>query len=134
MARFISDWHHHCEHMSGGGSATDEEEVSTFWRFERNLTESHAVLWSVIIVASVFDILTTITGLSKGLAEGNAVARAFMETYGTPGLGMLKFSALLVLLLAWAGLPDRDAELVLTGFAIVSLVTVVLNAMTLAPL
>lgn len=120
--------------MSGGGSTTDEEEVSTFWHFERNLTESHAVLWSVIIVASVFDILTTITGLSKGLAEGNAVARAFMETYGTPGLGLLKFSALLLLLLAWAGLPDRDAELVLTGFALVSLVTVVLNAMTLAPL
>jgi hypothetical protein len=120
--------------MSGGGSATDEEEMSTFWRFERNLTESHAVLWSVIIVASVFDILTTITGLSNGLEEGNAVARAFMATYGTPGLGLLKFSALLLLLLAWAGLPDRDAELVLTGFALVSLVTVVLNAMTLAPL
>jgi uncharacterized membrane protein len=120
--------------MSGGGSATEEDEVSTFWRLERNLTESHAVLWSVIIVASVFDILTTITGLSNGLQEGNAVARAFIETYGTPGLGMLKFSALLLLLLTWAALPDRDAELVLTGFALVSLVTVVLNAMTLAPL
>jgi hypothetical protein len=120
--------------MLGGGSTTEEDEVSTFWRFERQLTESHAVLWSVIIVASVFDIVTTITGLSHGLEEGNAVARAFLATYGTPGLGMLKFSALLLLLLAWATLPDRDAELVLTGFALVSLVTVVLNALTLAPL
>jgi len=120
--------------MLGGGSTTDEDDVSTFWRFERQLTESHAVLWSVIIVASVFDIVTTITGLEEGFQEGNAVARAFIETYGTPGLGMLKFSALLLLLLAWAALPDREAEIVLAGFAIVSLVTVVLNALTLAPL
>jgi hypothetical protein len=121
-------------HMLGGGSTTGEDDVSTFWRFERQLTESHAVLWGVIIVASVFDIVTTITGLSHGLEEGNAVARAFMETYGTPGLGMLKFSALFVLLFAWAALPDREAEIVLTGFAVVSLLTVVLNALTLAPL
>jgi len=120
----------------GGDSngSTELQRVLAAWSTPRELAHTQAVLWTVVIVASVFDVVTTMYGLDLGLREGNAIARAFIETYGTPGLGMLKFSALLLLLLAWAGLPDREAEIVLTGFAVISLVTVVLNALTLAPL
>jgi uncharacterized membrane protein len=101
---------------------------------ERQLSESHTVLWAVVILSSLFDVVTTIVGMERGLGEGNAVARAFIETYGTPGIGLLKFSALLVVVLAWALFDDRRATAVLVGFALVSLVVVALNAMTLASL
>ena len=109
-----------------------DDESPYAWRLERHLTETHAVLWSVVIVASVFDVLTTMSGLHHGLEEGNLVARAFIETYGTPGIGLLKFSALVLLVITWAVLSDRRATYVLTGFAVISLLTVALNAITLA--
>ena len=99
---------------------------------ERRLSESHTVLWTVVILASLFDVVTTIVGLGHGLSEGNAVARAFIETYGTPGIGLLKFSALLVVVVLWAWFDDRRATAVLAGFAVVSLLVVAANAMTLA--
>ena len=101
---------------------------------ERDMTESHAVLWSVVLVSAVFDILTTLVGLARGLEEGNVVARAFIETYGTPGLGGLKFAALVLLVVAWGLLSDRRATVVLAGFAVVSLFVVAANAATLAGL
>ncbi|MFC7135179.1 MULTISPECIES: DUF5658 family protein [Salinibaculum] len=104
------------------------------WRPIRPLSESDAVLWTVVILASVFDIVTTIVGLGRGLDEGNRVARAFMETYGTPGIGLLKFSALVVVVLLWTVLDDERASAVLAGFAIVSLLVVGANALTLAAL
>lgn len=101
---------------------------------ERQLSESHTVLWTVVILSSLFDIVTTMVGMDQGLGEGNAVARAFIETYGTPGIGLLKFSALLVVVLAWARFDDRRATAVLLAFALVSLGVVALNAVTLAGL
>jgi hypothetical protein len=98
---------------------------------KRDLTESQAVLWSVVIVASVFDVLTTITGLEHGLGEGNAVARAFIDTYGTPGVGLLKFVALVGLVVAWSRLPDREATVALAGFSVVAVLTIALNSLTL---
>lgn len=102
------------------------------WRAHRRLSESHAVLWTVVILASVFDIVTTIVGLDQGLREGNTVARAFIATYGAPGVGLLKFSALVLVVLLWAALPDRYATVVLATFAWVSLLVVAVNAVTLA--
>ena len=102
------------------------------WDVEQRLSESHAVLWAVVILASVFDVVTTISGLGLGLEEGNAIAQAFIETYGAPGIGLLKFSALVLLVLLWATLPDRYTTLVLAVFAWVSLLVVTLNAITLA--
>lgn len=92
------------------------------------------MLWPVVILASAFDVVTTIVGLERGLAEGNAVARAFLETYGASGIGFLKFSALVIVIVLWAALPPRYATAVLQGMAIVSLVVVALNAATLAGL
>jgi hypothetical protein len=110
------------------------DEGALTWRVERVLTESQAVLWGVILVAAVFDVLTTMRGLALGLSEGNAVARAFLDTYGTPGIGLLKFVALVLLVLSWWVLPDRSATIVLAGFAVISLLTIALNALTLAAL
>ena len=82
---------------------------------------------------AAFGAATPLAGLGRGFEEGNAVARAFLATYGTPGIGMLKLVALVVLVVTWAALPDRPAEHALTGFAIVSVLVVALNAMTLMP-
>jgi uncharacterized membrane protein len=100
--------------------------------FERPLPESDAVLWTVVILASVLDVVTTIVGIGRGFPEGHVVARVFMETYGTPGIGLLKFSALVVVTVGWFALPDRQAEAGLRGMAVASLVVVALNTATLA--
>jgi uncharacterized membrane protein len=99
---------------------------------KRQLSENHAVLWTVVILASLFDVVTTMVGLGVGLAEGNAVARAFIDTYGAPGIGLLKFSALVLVVTLWALFDDHRATVVLAVFAVVSLVVVALNALTLA--
>lgn len=101
---------------------------------ERHLSETHALQWTVILIATFFDITTTIVGVGRGVEEGNAVARAFIETYGTPGLGLLKFAALVTVLVLWAALPDRYGTAILSGFALMSLFVVALNAITLAGL
>ncbi|WP_340098608.1 DUF5658 family protein [Salinibaculum salinum] len=100
----------------------------------RPLSDSDAVLWTVVIVASAFDIVTTIVGISHGASEANTIAVAFLETYGTPGIGLLKFSALLLVALLWWRLPDRYASVVLLAFALVSVLVVALNALTLITL
>jgi hypothetical protein len=102
--------------------------------FERSLPESDAVLWTVVILASVLDVVTTIVGVGRGVPEGNVVARVFIEPYGTPGIGLLKFNALVLVALGWVVLPDRYATAGLQGMALVSLVVVALNTATLAPL
>jgi uncharacterized membrane protein len=103
-------------------------------RLSRTLPESDAVLWTVVILGSVFDVVTTMVGIAQGFPEGNAVARAFIETYGTPGIGLLKFSALVVVVLGWALLPEKYGTVILQGMALVSLLVVALNAATLAPI
>jgi len=112
-----------------GGERTAESDRLPI---ERQLSESHTVLWAVVILASLFDVVTTIVGLGVGLTEGNAVAQAFIATYGTPGVGLLKFSALVVVVVCWAWFDDRRATAVLSGFAVVSIAVVALNALTLA--
>jgi len=120
--------------MASGSGSTGDDDPHAIVRLERDLPESHAVLWTVVIVAAAFDVVTTLAGLSAGFDEGNRVARAFLATYGQAGIGLLKFVALVVLVIAWYVLPDRDAELVLAGFAVISVLTVALNALTLLSL
>jgi hypothetical protein len=111
--------------------STGLQRVLVAWSTPRELAHSQAVLWTVVIVASVFDVVTTMHGLDLGLQEGNTIARAFIETYGTPGIGLLKFSALLALILVWWALPRHHRGAALAGFAVFSLGTVLANAMTL---
>ncbi|MFB6266134.1 MAG: DUF5658 family protein [Halodesulfurarchaeum sp.] len=98
---------------------------------ERSIPPTDLVLWSVVVVGSVFDILTTMVGLGIGLREANLVARAFIQTYGLTGIGWLKLGALVGLVVSWFGLPKRPARLLLLWFAVVSLLAVFLNALTL---
>ncbi|MFB6094880.1 MAG: DUF5658 family protein [Halodesulfurarchaeum sp.] len=98
---------------------------------ERPIPPTDMVLWSVVVVGSVFDILTTMVGLGVGLREGNLVARAFVETYGVTGIGWLKLGALVGLVVSWFVLPKRPARILLFWFAIVSLVAVAFNVLTL---
>lgn len=99
---------------------------------DRPMPETDGVLWTVVIVTTILDVVTTMVGLGVGLEEGNAVARAFIRTYGTPGIGALKLVGLVLLVIVWAGLPDRSATIVLAGFAVITLLVVLLNALTLA--
>ncbi|WP_136689880.1 DUF5658 family protein [Halorhabdus amylolytica] len=100
----------------------------------RPLPEADAVLWTVVLVGSALDVVTTIVGVGRGIPEGNAVARAFMATYGTPGIGALKLIALLFLVVVWYYLEGESARLVLMGFALVTLLVSALNTLTLAGL
>ncbi|MFB6114453.1 MAG: DUF5658 family protein [Halodesulfurarchaeum sp.] len=98
---------------------------------DRPLLETDAVLWTVVLLSGVFDVLTTMVGLEIGLQEGNAVARAFIATYGLSGIGWLKLAAVLLLAVVWVLLPKRSATITLAGFAVVSLLVVALNAISL---
>lgn len=100
----------------------------------RPLPEADAVLWTVVLVASALDVVTTMVGTASGIPEGNAVARAFMATYGTSGIGALKLVALVLLVVAWHYLAEESARLVLFGFALVTLTVVALNTLTLVGL
>ncbi|ACV12026.1 hypothetical protein Huta_1856 [Halorhabdus utahensis DSM 12940] len=113
-----------------------QDGLATFEAFlePRPLFEADVVLWTVVLVGSALDVVTTMVGTAAGLPEGNAVARAFMTTYGTPGIGALKLVALVALVIAWHYLAEQSARLVLGGFAIVTLVVVGLNTVTLAGL
>lgn len=118
--------------MPDDGGDQPLEAVPGLGRLERTLPESDAVLWTVIVLASMFDVITTIVGVGQGFDEGNAVAVAFMDAYGASGIGLLKFSALVVVVVLWAALPERYGTVVLQAFALVSLLVVGLNALTLA--
>jgi hypothetical protein len=98
------------------------------------LPEADALLWTIVIVGAILDVTTTIVGVGSGVPEGNPVARAFIETYGTPGIGALKLVSLVVLTLTWHALEDESARLALAAFALVSLVVTALNTLTLANL
>lgn len=100
----------------------------------RPLPEVDAVLWTVVLVGAALDVVTTIVGVGAGIPEGNVVAKAFLETYGSPGIGALKLTALLVLLLTWHYLEETSGRIVLMGFAVVSIVVIGLNTLTLAGL
>jgi hypothetical protein len=112
-------------------SADDRHRLDRWWPAERPLSESDAVLWTVVLVASALDIVTTIVGLGRGASEANAVARAFLATYGSPGIGLLKFAALVLVAVLWYVFPDEHATTVLVAFALVSLLVVALNTLTL---
>ncbi|ACV48101.1 MULTISPECIES: DUF5658 family protein [Halomicrobium] len=100
-------------------------------RREREMTRTHSVLWSAILVATVLDVLTTMVGLERGLREGNAVVAAAIDALGLPGLWLVKFAAMVWLVGGWALLSDRDAAIFLALFAVVTVATVVANTATL---
>jgi hypothetical protein len=101
---------------------------------ERRMTRTHAILWAVILLATVLDVITTLTGLSLGLQEGNVVARTLLASLGIPGFWLLKFAAMAWLVAGWALLSDRNAAIFLALYAVVAVATVVANVATLLSL
>ena len=99
--------------------------------FSRHMTETHAVLWTVIIVATVADVVMTLTGLSTGLQEGNPVVRSMIATFGVAGLWVVKFLAMCWLVAGWAYLSEWKATVFLTLFGVVTLAVVLNNAVVI---
>jgi hypothetical protein len=108
------------------GSPADDESLFTLRR-ERRMTRTHAVLWAVILAATVADVLLTMTGLARGFEEGNVVVATLLGEFGLAGLWLVKFAAMVWLVGGWALLSDRNAAVFLGLFAAVTLTVVVYN-------
>jgi hypothetical protein len=116
--------------MPGKASAEADESEMTRWR-GHHLSPTHAVLWTVILVATVGDILLTMTGITVGLQEGNVVVSAMLAEFGLAGLWLVKFGAMLWLVAGWRLLSERNATVFLALFAVVTLAVVVYNSVTI---
>lgn len=107
-------------------SSTPEESL-----FARHMTETHAVLWTAVVVATVADVVMTLTGMSSGLQEGNPVVRAMVGAFGPAGLWVVKFGAMCWLVAGWAYLENWKATVFLALFAVVTLAVVLNNAVVI---
>lgn len=110
-------------------SNTEKQESLFSLRREREMTQTHAVLWTVILVATVVDILLTLTGMRVGFQEGNVVVRAMLGAFGPAGLWVVKFAAMCWLVAGWVLLSNRKASVFLALFAIVTVVVTAHNAL-----
>lgn len=90
------------------------------------------VLWTAVLLVSALDVLTTAIGVTRGFSEGNALARWFVETLGTPGFAGLKLAALAVLGMTWYRVDERQGHAALAGFGGVTTGVVALNVVTIA--
>lgn len=109
-------------------AGSDEQEALFTLRREREMTTTHAVLWSVILSTTVADILLTMVGLRLGLQEGNIVVHTMLSHFSLAGLWLVKFLAMCWLVAGWALLSGRNAAIFLGLFGLVTLVVVVYNA------
>ena len=107
-----------------------DEPLLTFRR-ERRMTRIHAALWTLILAATVGDILLTLVGTAGGLQEGNAVVATLMGAFGPAGLWLVKFLAMVWLVGGWAFLSDRNAAIFLALFATVTVLATAYNAVLL---
>jgi len=119
--------------MPADGSVADGDgtNVTSESPFYRDMSETHAVLWTVVVVATVADVVMTLTGLSNGLPEGNPVVRTMVGTFGVAGLWVVKFLAMCWLVAGWALLSDWKATVFLALFAVVTLAVVLNNVVVL---
>ncbi|KAA9398615.1 hypothetical protein Har1130_10375 [Haloarcula sp. CBA1130] len=116
--------------MLGKESAEADKDGVTLWRGHQ-LSHTHAVLWTVILVATIGDILLTMTGLTVGLQEGNVVVNTMLSEFGLAGLWLVKFGAMLWLVAGWRLLSERNATIFLALFAVVTLAIVAYNSVTI---
>ncbi|WP_340099325.1 DUF5658 family protein [Salinibaculum salinum] len=112
-------------------SSGDRQQPLFTLRRTRRMTRTHAALWTLILAATVADILLTMVGTAWGLQEGNVVVRAMMGAFGPAGLWLVKFAAMVWLVSGWAVLSDRNAAIFLALFAAVTVSVTVYNAVLL---
>lgn len=101
------------------------------WFGSHDLSETDFVLWTAVLVATVGDILLTLTGLTAGLQEGNVVVRTMLAEFGVAGLWLVKFGAMLWLVAGWRALDEWKATLFLALFAVVTLAVVAHNSLVI---
>lgn len=109
----------------------DADETGVTLLGVHRMSNTHAVLWTVIVVATVGDILLTMTGLTVGLQEGNVVVSAMLAEFGLAGFWLVKFGAMLWLVAGWRLLSERNATVFLAIFAVVTLAVVGYNSITI---
>jgi len=114
--------------MSGSGLGAGASRLVSAARTQQRMSETHAVLWTVVIVATVADVVLTLTGLSIGLGEGNPVVRLLLSGFGPAGLWLVKFLAMLWLVAGWVLLPERVGTAFLAVFALVTVAVTAHNA------
>ncbi|WP_416839644.1 DUF5658 family protein [Haloferax sp. DFSO52] len=77
------------------------------------------VLWGVTMLALVLDVMTTLYGLGRGLAELNPVVLALIPSFGPVGaLLFLKVLVLCIALVAWTVLPNKYRAAIPIGVAV----------------
>jgi len=95
------------------------------------MTRPHAVLWAVILSATVADVILTMVGTASGLREGNVLVRTLETALGPAGLWLVKFAAMVWLVGGWSLLSDRNATIFLALFAVVTVAVVIYNVLVL---
>jgi hypothetical protein len=95
------------------------------------MSGTHRLLWTVILAATVGDVVLTIAGLSAGLREGNLFLRVMLAEFGLFGLWLVKFGAMLWLVAGWQFLSERNATVFLALFAVVTVAIVAHNSLLL---
>lgn len=124
----------------GKHQTPSERAASTDYRIESveyvvewlSLRTLSVALWTAVFTASTLDVVTTTIGLRQGLSEGNALARALLETLGVVGLVGLKLAALTVLAATWYLVDEQQGYAALAGFGGVTGVVVVCNVAMIA--
>ncbi|WP_424003225.1 DUF5658 family protein [Haloarcula salina] len=101
------------------------------WFGSHDMSEADVVLWTAVLVATVGDILLTLTGLTAGLQEGNVVVRTMLAEFGVAGFWLVKFVAMLWLVAGWRVLDERKATAFLALFAVVTLAVVAHNSLVI---
>lgn len=96
------------------------------------MTQTHAMLWAVILAATSIDIVMTMFGVEQGFQEANLFVRESMAAFGPAGLWLVKFAAMCWLVAGWALLSNRNASIFLGLFGIVTVGVVIHNALILA--
>lgn len=100
----------------------------------RLLAGHERLIWTVVVVATLLDLSSTIYGLSQGLPEANPVARSAFERYGAVGLGGLKLLALSLAYAVWWLLPRDRAPLLPAALAVPWVGAVCVNLVALSTL
>ena len=77
------------------------------------------VLWVVTMLALILDVLTTLYGLGRGLAELNPVVLALIPSFGPVGaLLFLKMVVLCIAVVAWTVIPKAYRAAIPIGVAV----------------
>jgi hypothetical protein len=88
-------------------------------------------LWALLLVATAADVVTTLYGISAGMAEGNPFVATTLATTGVAGFFVLTAAVLAFGYACWQLLPRSQALAVPTGLALPTALAAGSNAVVL---